>query len=427
MGRPSQNNGNNTDGYKVKTMYDLLIEGIMKPSVSPSLSDVLKRDMNAPIIDSSKFPTPTVEASYTKTNLSVTEHIPAPDPNTHVVKTDFDYKFEKYNESVFNQYFSLKSKIKRDGYLEIKLSGQYIKVTNPLYYLVFLQNDFFVEKESNNEISNEIFHTTLTTAYSEGVEYFNNHFIKCLNSISRNAINDILFNLQSKEIRLEKNRKGRLFGWQSISHYNPIEMSVNVADYFGYYFGIHSSCIDFMKSYPSSFEKFKGYNSNDPQIIWDLEVNATSKPNTKPVFDPDIIDPLVEKMRTSFDENNLKKFREILATGDDVPGKIIYQSTAISLGCVFRSLIKAHTQSKGYHQPKIINKVNQKQLEKWLSRNFLTIENASANPSEVRSKYMSDIISSDKQNPCDKPLFDVRYDQENKKYLIVSNKVKESQ
>lgn len=386
--------------YKVKFLNELFSEGILKPSVSPSEVRPSPPGSFSPRSDSERsapipvmIPTPTVE----KDNLS-----------------DFQRKLKSSNQLLFEEYMNVKREISKNGYKAIYIENILIKISNPLYYIVFFQLDSFVAQEENNTILTGDFFESFKQAYKEGVasfEDFKIHLVK----VSKDPASDLLYNLNNRKIVNERGGVGKLFGWSSISFLMPIHMSQKVADYFGYYFGIHASCIDYTSSFPSAFG-INGLPVKDPSIIWGLDFPDNENGLLKPVFKDYIIGPFIDKMQPYFSEKDLRRFRQLIFKGSDTNTKIFFRGIIKKLAYAFRLLIR-EANPKSPKSFTLITGVNNKELMEWISRNFEYGKDP-RKPGIIKPSYLKQIIS-EKQYYYRDAIFNLSYNETTSEYELI--------
>lgn len=125
------------------------------------------------------------------------------------------------------------------------------------------------------------------------------------------------------------------------------------------------------------------------------ENNLVKSNNAKPKFKPEIVNDIFNILKDFFNQENQVELKKILVSGSSVSQKLIFLDTGNRLADAFKQLYDA-----GF-----ITACQKKELEKWISENFLFRYRGDIK--EYKAKYLNDIISTTK-DMCQKPILNVK-------------------
>lgn len=177
------------------------------------------------------------------------------------LKGDNAYRIYDLNtqEQIKHNYERLKSDIKETGILAIQRdSGKWIKVYNPELAVIFMSKKILVRDiilDVDLEINGDDYYFTYKEAFEEGERYFDKEIKAPKSVIYGENAGQYIQDLQNSYFRKLINNKYQ--GWKFVKNSFHNRLTHNEIKGWGYYSGIVSKLLDYVKEHPASFKDFE--------------------------------------------------------------------------------------------------------------------------------------------------------------------------
>jgi hypothetical protein len=238
--------------------------------------------------------------------------------------------------------------------------------------------------------SRELYLDTYFDSYIRGQEHFNNSE-KIGNNILYGA-NSAAF-IQGFTTKYLKNGIKNLQGWNFYKTAYPEVISKSIIEEVGFYCGLVTNADLFIKEHIELFKSILENNNAGNNIPFPPKKTI----DTKPKFNPDIIEMLLTILYPFFHTEVHTQLKELFETGNDASKPLVFDDGGNRLADTFKQLIKTD----------LITSCNKQELENWILKNFyykFRNENKA-----FTKRYLNDIISSNKDK-CQKPIINVKSD-----------------
>jgi len=150
----------------------------------------------------------------------------------------------------------------------------------------------------------------------------------------------------------------------------------------------------------------KHCKKNHPLLHPERENNTGYlKTEIKPIFKPDDVQTVFDLLKNFFVAEHQSQLYNMLSTGNDAPGSLIFLDNGNRLADSFKQLIDAD----------IITGCQKKELENWIFRNFKYRNNQRIK--DFTPRYLNDIISTTNDS-CRNPILNVTRDRATGNVLI---------
>lgn len=177
------------------------------------------------------------------------------------LKGDNAYRIYDLNtqEQIKHNYERLKSDIKETGFLAIQRdSGKWIKVYNPELAVIFMSKKIFVRDivlDVDLEINGDDYYSTYKEAFEEGEKYFDKEIKAPKSVIYGENAGKYIQDLQNNYFRKLIGNKYQ--GWKFVKNSFHNRLTHEEIKGWGYYSGIVSKLLDYVKEHPASFKDFE--------------------------------------------------------------------------------------------------------------------------------------------------------------------------
>jgi hypothetical protein len=168
-------------------------------------------------------------------------------------------------ERIFStdQYKAFLNQIQQNGFYNVTINNQQVKVYTPELMVLFTSNDLTLQNAHTDEkttINGRDYLETYAKRFNEGLQYFESNFTANVNTLyganAEKYVNDIHFNYWNKQH--ERNVKG----WHYFKTSYPLLISHKEIGKYGFYAGIISKVEELASKHPKLFETFE---NNEPK------------------------------------------------------------------------------------------------------------------------------------------------------------------
>lgn len=176
-------------------------------------------------------------------------------------QTDTPHQITKpVAERIFStdQYKAFQQQIQQNGFYNVTINNQLVKVYTPELMVLFTSNDLTLQNAHTDEkttINGRDYLETYAKRFNEGLQYFESNFTANVNTLyganAEKYVNDIHFNYWNKQH--ERNVKG----WHYFKTSYPLLISHKEIGKYGFYAGIISKVEELASKHPNLFETFE--------------------------------------------------------------------------------------------------------------------------------------------------------------------------